>query len=198
MTSLSFVQSAFYSSTRKNWFDWVVGIINWYLISFYARSFRSIRLFLLDVVQPISLTEAFQLGTKGKNGNLNEVLVITFAHVAVLFKRWVVSHNNRSNLSTDTEVDYVSSRFIQIIVYLVFSTVRQPGFLLGQVFNTLLIFMRYQLSSTFIKPLVFRFEPASINNERLVGRTNDSGKVVKPKINRYCIVIAESSHLINL
>ena len=122
MTSQSFVQSAFYSSTRKNWFDWVIGVVNGHLISLNDRSNGCIRLFLLDVVYTVSQKEAFQLGAKGKNWNLNEVLIITFAHITVLFQRWVVSHNNRSNLSTETKVNYVSCSFIKIIIDLVFAS----------------------------------------------------------------------------
>ena len=185
MTSQSFVQSAFYSSTRKNWFDGIVGIVNGHLIVIEDLCFRGIRFFLLNVVQPISFAEAFQLGTKGKNWNLNKVLVIALTHVAVLFQRWVVSHNNRSNLSTETEVDYVSCSFIKIIIDLVFASIRQPSFFFSQAFNSLFIFVRNKFGSAFVKPLIFRFNPAPINNKRLVSRTDYCSKIVQTKVDRY-------------
>ena len=74
---------------------------------------------------PISLTEAFQLGAKSKNWYLNKVLIITFSHIAVLLQRWVVSHNNRANFSTETEVYYVSNSFIKVVVNLIFPSIQK-------------------------------------------------------------------------
>ncbi len=140
MTSLSLVQSALNSSAREFNFDRIIRVLHRYFISVKTRCLGSIRFFLVNVVQPISLTEAFQLGTKGKNWNLNEVkaarcggcprcsdcrLIIAFAHVAVLFQRRVVSHNHRSNLSTEAEVNYVPCSLIQIIIDLIFAPIRQ-------------------------------------------------------------------------
>ena len=174
MTSLSFIQPTFDPSARKLWFDGVVGVVNRYFISVYCRSFASVRFFLLDVVQPIPFAEAFQLGTKGKNWNVHQVeaarcggsprcsdcrLIIAFAHIGTLFKSWVVSHNNCSNLSTKAKINYVSSRFVEVVIDLILATIRKPCFLFRQACNTLFIFVANQLCASFMKPLVLRLKP---------------------------------------
>ena len=185
MTSFCFIQPTLDSLARKNWFDCLMRVVNRYFILVEARCFGSIRFFLADAVQTVSLAEAFQLGTKGKDRDLNEVLIIAFAQICTLLESWVVSHNNRSNLSTETEINYVPRSFIEVIVNLVFASIRQPSFFLGQVLDTLFVFVRNKFGATLIKPLVFRLEPTSINDKGFVGRANDSSKVIQPQVNRY-------------
>ena len=137
MTIFTFVQPTFYSPTREFFLVRIVGIVQRYIVFINRRSFASVRLFLFNIVQPISSREAFQLGTKSKNRNVHKILIIAFAHIAVLFQRRVVTHNNRSNFSRQTEVNYVSSRLVQIIIDLVFSMIRKPRFLFSQAFDAL-------------------------------------------------------------
>ena len=187
MTTLSFVQPTFYSCARELSLAGIVSIVNRNVISIETRCPTGVRFFLLDVVQTISSREAFQLGTKGKNWNVYKVLIITFTHICTLFKSWVVPHNNRSNFSTDAEIDYVPSRLVQVIINLVFSTIRKPCFLFCQTLDTLLVFMMNQFGTSLIKPLVFRLKPKSINNKRLISRADYCCKIIQSQINRYSI-----------
>ncbi len=119
-----------------------------------------------------------------------------FTQVDILFKSWAIVHNNRSNLSTQTEINDISSSFIQIIINLVFSMITKPCLLFSQMFNTLLILVMNQFSSSLIKPLVLRLKPTSINHKRFTGRTNYCSKVIKSQINRYCLIANSKRYLL--
>lgn len=119
MTIFTLVQPTLYSRARKLSLAGIVGVVHRNIVSVNRRCFGCIRFFLLNVVQPISFAEAFQLRAKGKNWDLNKVLIIAFTHIAILFQRWVVSHNNRPNLSTETEINYVPRSFIRYMLIII-------------------------------------------------------------------------------
>ncbi|MBZ8181261.1 hypothetical protein [Oscillatoria salina] len=94
------IQPALNSPSAKLGFDGAIGIVNRKLVLVDTGCNGCIGFFLLDVAQPITSAEAFQLGSKGKNSDLNEVLIVGFAHVGILLQYWVIAHNNRPHLFT--------------------------------------------------------------------------------------------------
>ena len=177
------VQSSFDAFAAEFVGDRARGIPDREGIAIQRTSFTGVGFFLFDNFDSVPLAEAFQLALKGKNRNLNKVLIVALAHVDRLFQVRVVTDNNLADATLNAPIKNGSRRLIQKVLDLVIATVQQCRLAMRQSFNATQILNRLESGIFLVVPLINRFNLAAIQDKRFACSADTGSEVIQPKVN---------------